>query len=107
MMRMRATIEKASAPFPKFVIHCSTLCHELRKQRGTSKPMILVPLFDLKFLIEFAATGVGTSNRRHYRRAEARDQPVDAVRHAPPIVQPGAWKAHRHVSAADAPLVQA
>ena len=27
--------------------------------------MILVPLFDLKFLTEFAASGVGTSNRRH------------------------------------------
>jgi len=27
--------------------------------------MILVPLFDLKFLNEFAAGGVGTSNRRH------------------------------------------
>jgi len=24
-----------------------------------------VPLFDLKFLTEFAAGGVGTSNRRH------------------------------------------
>src|SRR5262245_1690394 len=27
--------------------------------------MILVPLFDLKFLNEFAASGGGTSNRRH------------------------------------------
>jgi hypothetical protein len=25
-----------------------------------------VPLFDLKFLYELAATAVGTSNRRHY-----------------------------------------
>jgi hypothetical protein len=55
----------ASAPLAKFVIHCSTLSHELRKQRGTSKPMILVPLFDLKFLFELVAGGVGTSNRRH------------------------------------------
>ena len=47
--------ERASAPFPKFVIRRSTLCHELRKQRGTSKRMILVPPFDLKFLAEFAA----------------------------------------------------
>jgi hypothetical protein len=39
--------------------------HELRKQRGTSKFMILVPLFDLKFLNELAAGGAGTSNRRH------------------------------------------
>src|SRR6266850_7141103 len=44
-----------SAPFPKFGIHLSTLRHELRKQRGTSNSMILVPLFDLKFLTEFAA----------------------------------------------------
>jgi hypothetical protein len=27
--------------------------------------MILVPLYDLKFLTELAAGGVGTSNRRH------------------------------------------
>jgi hypothetical protein len=27
--------------------------------------MIPVPLFDLKFLIEIAAGGAGTSNRRH------------------------------------------
>src|SRR5205807_2692720 len=53
-----------SAPFPKFVIHLSTLRNELRKQRGTRNSMILVPLFDLKFLGEFAAGGVGTSNRR-------------------------------------------
>src|SRR5262249_5813135 len=56
----------ASAPLPKFVIHRGTLGHELRKQGGTSKFMILVPLSDLKFLNEFAAGGVGTSNRRHY-----------------------------------------
>src|SRR5438046_2384009 len=31
--------------------------------------MVLVPLFDLKFLTEFAATAVGTSNRRHETRA--------------------------------------
>jgi len=27
--------------------------------------MLLVPLFDLKFLVELAASGAGTSNRRH------------------------------------------
>ena len=32
---------RSSAPFPKFVIHRGTPCHELRKQRGTSKCMIL------------------------------------------------------------------
>jgi hypothetical protein len=31
--------------------------------------MILVPLFDLKFMNEFAAGGAGTSNRRHEERA--------------------------------------
>ena len=31
--------------------------------------MVLVPLFDLKFLTEFAAAAVGTSNRRHETRA--------------------------------------
>ncbi len=55
----------ASAPFPKFAIRFGTLLHELRKPRGTSNSMFLVPLFDLKFLTEFAASGVGTSNRRH------------------------------------------
>src|SRR5258708_18372793 len=74
---------RASAPFPKFVIRRSTLCHELRKQRGTSKTMILVPLFDLKFLIEFAATGVGTSNRRHYLARYAKK------RHNAASVHPG------------------
>ena len=29
-------------------------------KRGTSNSMILVPLFDFKFLHELAATGVGT-----------------------------------------------
>src|SRR6266542_3524738 len=58
---------RAGAPFPKFVIHCGILLRELRKQRGTSKYMILVPLFDLKFLNELAASAVGTSNRRHWR----------------------------------------
>jgi len=43
-----------SARLPKFVIHRGTPSHELRKQRGTGKHMILVPLFDLKFLNEAA-----------------------------------------------------
>src|SRR6266436_96115 len=45
-------VRRTSAPLPKFVIHRSAPGHELRKQRGTSKFMILVPLFDLKFLNE-------------------------------------------------------
>src|SRR5262249_22256384 len=48
-------VRAASAPFPKFVIRLCTLRHELRKQRGTSDSMMLVPLFDLKFLAELAA----------------------------------------------------
>jgi hypothetical protein len=51
--------EPTSAPLPKFVIHRRTLGHELRKQRGAGKFMILVPLFDLKFLNELATGGVG------------------------------------------------
>src|SRR5262245_41346128 len=35
-------------------------------KRGASKQVIPVPLFDLKFLGEFAAAGAGTSNRRHW-----------------------------------------
>jgi len=40
----------ASAHFPKFVLHRRTHFHELRKVMGTSKLMILVPLFDLTSL---------------------------------------------------------
>src|SRR5215472_6711937 len=65
---------RSSAPLPKFVIHRGTLSHELRKQRGTSKHMILVPLFDLKFLNELAAGVVGTSNRRHFPGTRAGDR---------------------------------
>ena len=70
-----------SAPFPKLVIHRGGLGHELRKERGTSNSMILVPLFDLKFLEEFVASGVGTSDRRHQasnvrvRLRRGRDRP--------------------------------
>jgi hypothetical protein len=49
-MSNRVGLIRASALHPKFVIRCSTLFHELRMQKGTSKSMILVPLFDLKFL---------------------------------------------------------
>ncbi|MGA9956081.1 MAG: hypothetical protein WBQ22_22885, partial [Bradyrhizobium sp.] len=38
----------ASAHFPKFVLHCRTRFHELRKALANS--LILVPLFYLKFL---------------------------------------------------------
>jgi hypothetical protein len=44
--------------------------------------MILVPLFDLKFLVEFAAPAVGTSNRRHQGIRPRRHATVDAQRMA-------------------------
>ena len=56
---------KPSASFPKFVIPGGKHLHELRKQRGTSKPMIIVPLFDFEVPEQIAAHGAGTSNRRH------------------------------------------
>ena len=60
--------------------------------------MILVPLFDLKFLHEFAATSAGTSNRRHLcQRKESRadissardlhDARDRAMREHPPLMQ--------------------
>jgi hypothetical protein len=60
-----AHFKMASTRFPKFVIRLRVLAYELRKAKGTSKPVILVPLCDLKFRLEFAARDAGTSNRRH------------------------------------------
>jgi hypothetical protein len=40
--------------------------------------MILVPLFDLKFLNEFAATSVGTSNRRYWNMG-SKSMPQETV----------------------------
>src|SRR5262249_17636377 len=57
-----ASLPRASAPLPKFVIHRRNLQHELRKQRGTSNFMILVRLLNLRFLNEHAARMIGTSN---------------------------------------------
>jgi hypothetical protein len=54
-----------STRFPKFVIRLRIFANELRKAKGTSKPLMLVPLFDLKFPLGFAAADAGTSNRRH------------------------------------------
>jgi len=53
-------------PLPKFVTHWSELGTNFGSEWGTSKFMILVPLFDLKFLNVPAASGVGTANRRHW-----------------------------------------
>jgi hypothetical protein len=49
---VNAAVAPNQCPLPKFVIHGRTLSHDLRKQRGTGKCMVLVPLFDLKFLNE-------------------------------------------------------
>src|SRR5215208_4928347 len=65
LMRRFSIADLPSAPLPKFMTPNSPLRHELRKQRGTSKSMVLVPLYDLKFLNELAGGAVGTSNRRH------------------------------------------
>jgi hypothetical protein len=37
----------AGAPFPKFVNPCSTLSHELRKRRGTSKSNVFQCRFSI------------------------------------------------------------
>jgi hypothetical protein len=60
-----ARLARASTRFPKFVIRLRIFANELRKAKGTSKFVMQVPLFDLKFLSEFAAGDAGTSNRRH------------------------------------------
>src|SRR5262245_57603449 len=53
------------------------------EQRGASNAMILVLLFDLKFLTEFPAGGVGTSNRRHLDHLDHIDRPrLDIAAHA-------------------------
>src|SRR6185312_5344744 len=46
----RSPEQITSAHFPKFVHHTSNTFYELRKAMGTSKSIILVPLFDLKSL---------------------------------------------------------
>src|SRR5262249_6925314 len=55
-------------PLPKFVAQWDWLGTNFGSERGTSKFMIPVPLFDLKFLNVLAASGVGTSNRRHWQK---------------------------------------
>src|SRR5437660_10283116 len=74
--------EVTSAPIPKFASLRGTLSCELRNQRSTSKYMflvrfmILVPLFDLKFLNEPAATAVGTQR--------GKDQAMQRYKFVPP-----------------------
>jgi hypothetical protein len=54
---------------PKFGLPSQHPPNELRNVKGSSKYLILEPLFDLKFLIELAANGAGTSNRRRWSDA--------------------------------------
>src|SRR5271169_3694522 len=49
--KLDISVGTSSACFPKFVHRCSTLFRELRKAKGTSKPMISSAAFDLKFLL--------------------------------------------------------
>ena len=65
-IRRRRIDPDALVPVSKVRNTSSALRYELRKQRGTSKYVILVPLIDLKFLKELAAGDAGTSNRRHW-----------------------------------------
>jgi hypothetical protein len=39
-MLQELQIGRTSAPLPNFVIHCGTLRHEIRKQRGTGMYMV-------------------------------------------------------------------
>src|SRR5438105_6742150 len=45
-----------SAPFPKFVNHRSAPCTNFGNKRGTRNSIIVVPPFDLKFLIRTRGT---------------------------------------------------
>src|SRR5829696_9674590 len=60
-------------PLPKLVPPCNTPSTSFGSERGTSNSMILVPLYELKFLNEIAASGVGTSTRRHLVAACGRE----------------------------------
>jgi hypothetical protein len=55
----------ALVPFPKFVILSSTRFTNFGKKRALANLYFLVPLIDLKLLIEFSACSAGISNRRH------------------------------------------
>src|SRR5438067_8289943 len=78
-----------SARVSKFVIQRGTLGHELRKPKGTSNFMILVPLFDLKFLRRtrgtrcrnFKSAALGSELVRRAVAADARDVALDRALH--------------------------
>ena len=54
----------ASAHFPKFVLRRSTHLSRTSEGRGHSQIYICSAAFHLTFLVEFAASGAGTSNGR-------------------------------------------
>src|SRR5258708_36896571 len=59
------TIWRTSARFSEVRSTFQHPLYELRKTKGTGKSQILVPLFDLRFLVGLAGCAAGTSNRRH------------------------------------------
>ena len=56
---------QASVPVLTFVSRRGESAYECQNQRDTRRYRILVPLFHLKFLVDFAASNGGTSNGRH------------------------------------------
>src|SRR5215813_2498939 len=63
----KGSFSPTGVPIPKFAYPGGTLSCELLNQRDTSKSMIAGVVLDLKFLYEFAAYSVGTSNPPHQK----------------------------------------
>jgi len=61
----RFLIALAVPRFSKFANHRGGLSRTSETKGHWQIYIVLVPLFDLKFLIELAASCAGTSNRRH------------------------------------------
>src|SRR5262245_41604616 len=57
-------------------IDLGTEVRETARHALTLATMIVVPLFDLKFLMEFAGGEVGAANRRHWQSERRHDAPV-------------------------------
>src|SRR5262245_27121921 len=69
---------KREPPRPRFGVHRSRHRHRLRTPRGTSRFLTLVPVFDLKFITEPAATAVGLQIGGARTTARGRGETVDA-----------------------------
>jgi hypothetical protein len=57
-------LDRVNPPLPKFIMGPGVFRMN-SEARGINHSKVLVPLFDLKFLIGVVAGGIGTSNRRH------------------------------------------